>query len=305
MATDSPQWKALERARTADPSLLSSDLTLVEDSIRAFADLRDPASALELFARAWRGWLTSGRLDGGRRAAGLALAIPGSANVVPWYCRALYADGVLAFRQGDQAGSLERNNEALRVAREKRDAQGEAEALTGLARIALRDGDYERVIATATHARGVAHSAGDASFDAAPLHLLAAGVRLTKDYVRARELYRESLELNRRLQRPAGVAMEEHNLGWVSLHLGDVDAAEEHFRNASERAADPNAIAWRSLNAAGIALARGRRQEARAAYASGKEQLRALQQQADPDDRFELEWMEAALEDAARSGGAS
>jgi hypothetical protein len=49
---------------------------------------------------------------------------------------------------------------------------------------------------------------------------------LQQDYSAARELYLESLELNAALGNASSVAMEQPNLGWVELHLGNVDEAE-------------------------------------------------------------------------------
>jgi hypothetical protein len=45
-------------------------------------------------------------------------------SVPVWRARALYADGMFAFRSGDQARSRMRNEEALRLARETDDARG-------------------------------------------------------------------------------------------------------------------------------------------------------------------------------------
>src|SRR5690349_24025821 len=113
-----------------------------------------------------------------------------------WRVRALYADGMFAFRSGDEPRSRARNEEALQVARETDDTRGECDALTGLARVALRDGRYDDVVALAREARERARGAGDAEAEASPLHLEAAGVRLQRDYGAARELYIESLDLN-------------------------------------------------------------------------------------------------------------
>lgn len=299
MANDASHTLALERARSANPGWTAADVAGLEDSMRRIAEMGDAASALELFGRTWRAWLTAGAIESGRGIARLALGIPGSAEVTPWYCRALYADGLLAFRRGDNAGSLERNREALAVARETGDTQGQVEALTGLARVALRAGDYARVVALAHEARELAATVDQPALGAGPLHLQAAGVRLLEDYRAARDLYLENLELSRRLGNSAGVAMEEHNLGWVSLHLDDADAAEGHFARARQGPGDAYGRAWQTLNSAAVALLRGRVAEARDGYASGKAQLDALGQELDPDDRFEMEWMRSKLEEAA------
>src|SRR5690349_9465238 len=86
------------------------------------------------------------------------------------------------------------------------------------------------VVELASRARELAQTQGDRSAEAGPLHLHAAGVRLTGDYEGARLLYLESLELNTELGNDAWQAMELHNLGWVELHRGDLDAAAERFK---------------------------------------------------------------------------
>jgi tetratricopeptide (TPR) repeat protein len=230
----------------------------------------------------------------------IALVAPGAAAVPIWRVRALCADGVLAFRAGDQQRSRGRNEEALRIAREEGDARGECDALTGLARVALRDGRYEEVIALARQARGRARAGGEREAEAAPLHLQAAGVRLQGDYPAARELYLESLALNRELGSETWVAMEQHNLGWVELHLGDVDGAEGCFRERDARAGrDAYGDAWSELNWAAVAFARGDPGEARRRFAAGGRALEALGVALDPDDQSELDWLCRQLEAAS------
>lgn len=185
------------------------------------------------------------------------------------------------------------------MARGSGDVQGQAEALTGLARVALRAGDYHDVVALAKDALDMARASGQPALETGPRHLQAAGVRLMKDYRAARDLYLANLDLFRRLGNAAGVAMEEHNLGWVSLHLEDADVAESHFARARQAAADAYGRAWQTLNAAGLAMVRGELAEAREKYASGKAQLDALGQALDPDDRFEMDWMRSKLEKAS------
>ena len=184
-----------------------------------------------------------------------------------WRARALYGDGVLAFRSGDDDRSLRRNEEVLRVAQAAGDVRGECEALTGLARLALRDGRYQDVVALAGQGRELARAAGDREAEASPLHLQAAGVRLQAEYADARDLYLESLALNEELGSEAWQAMELDCLGWVELHLGNVVEAEARFRDRDRRlGADPYANAWRRLTWAAVAAVRGDRNEARRRY---------------------------------------
>lgn len=287
--------EALELARAGDLRRLRDDLPGLSTAVKTFAASGDSASALEVFARAWRAWMSEGALSEGAAVAAMALDASASTSSV-WRVRALYGDGLLAFREGDRERSLARNEEALSLARQTNDLRGECEALTGLARVALRDSDYRRVVELASEGRRLARDADDREAEAAPLHLQAAGVRLQGDHARARDLYLESLDLNTALGNEAWVAMEQHNLGWVELHLGDPDAAEARFDAcATTGAADAYSRAWSALNRAGVAILRGRRDEAAERYRVGKEILAEMQFKPDPDDHAELDWLASQL----------
>jgi tetratricopeptide (TPR) repeat protein len=283
-------------ARAGDLEEHDQDREAVADAVRAFASAGDAASALELVGRAWRIWFTRGELDEGSAVAAAALAAPGAEAVPVWRARVLYADGLLAFRAGDGGRSLRRNEEALQVAREAGDARGECDALTGLARVALRDGRYDEVVALAGQGRERARAARDRGAEASPLHLQAAGVRLQQDYSAARELYLESLELNAALGNASSVATEQHNLGWVELHLGKVDEAEARFRERDARTGnDAYGNAWSNLNWAAIAVARGAADEAERRFAAGTHALEELGAELDPDDQSEFDWLSGRL----------
>ena len=284
--------EVLDVARAGDLDALGAQRGDVADAVRAFVEAGDSAAALEVVGRAWRIWFSRGELDEGSAVAAKALAAPDAETVPVWCARALYADGIFAFRSGDQQRSLTRNEDALRIARGTDDARGECDALTGLARVALRDGRYRDVVALAREARDRARAVSDKAAEAAPLHLEAAGLRLQHDYVAARDLYLESLDLNAGLGNEAGVAMEQHNLGWVELHLGNVDEAQVRFRERDARTGgDAYGDAWTHLNRAALAVARGDAEEASQLLDRGKQALEKLGVALDPDDRFELDWL--------------
>jgi len=225
-----------------------------------------------------------------------ALTAPGAETAPVWRARTLYADGLFAFRSGDRRRSWERNQEALTFARTTNDARGECDALTGLARIALRDGEYGEVIELAMQARERARAAGDREAEASPLHLQAAGVRLQGQFHAARELYMESLDLNNALGNAARLPTEQHNLGWVELHLGKVDEAREWFlQRDAAGSGDAYGDAWASLNWSAVAAAQGEMAEAQRLFASGSRALDKVGGHLDPDDLAELEWLRAQL----------
>jgi len=251
--------------------------------------------AAELAASVWRLWLTSGDTTGGRELLAAALD-SGAAKPSRGRALALYGDGLLAFRAGAQAESKERNEGALEIARAVGDREAEALALVGLSRVAFRDGDNGRVRRLAREARELTHDLAPAT-GVAPLHLLAAGTRLAGELDDAARLYRESLELNRRLGDQRMVAVELHNLGHVELHRGDVAAAEESFAECLELRdeRDPYEAAMTHLNRAALAFARGEHERARDLLDRADSALADAGIVLDPDDAFEVGWLRDRL----------
>ena len=175
--------------------------------------------------------------------------------------RVLYGAHLFAFRRGEPSAVYAR--ECLQLARGLGDVRGECDGLTGLAREALRAGDYPSVAEYAAEGLRVARASGDRSSEGSPLHRCAAGTRPSGDYDRARELYLESVALGDDLGDERRKQQEFHNLGWVELHRGDVDAAERMFAERDARPGlDAMGDAWTELNRAALALVRGQREEA-------------------------------------------
>ncbi|MGH3009097.1 MAG: hypothetical protein ACRDLM_06775 [Gaiellaceae bacterium] len=82
----------------------------------------------------------------------------------------------------------------------------------------------------------------------------------------------------------------------MDLHRGDVESATRMFAERDARAGlDAMGDAWTELNQAGLALARGDRDEAERLYAAGKDKLDALGAALDPDDRCEFDWLTEQL----------
>ncbi len=254
-------------------------------------------AAVELAASVWRIW--SRRVSAAHAREILDPALQAAVDRPPTraYALGLYADGVLAFRQGKQEESRARNEAAMAAARAIGDLEAEALALVGLSRVALRAGEYERVCTLATRARAlVAGLAPSADVD--PLHLLAAGTRLLGDYDLARELYRESLALSRRLDDGFMIEVELHNLGHVEIHRGEMDSARAYFEECSERRKNtdaPYARAMERVNRAALACCEGHLKEAVRGVAEAERILSDAGIVLDPDDRFEVDWLRGRL----------
>jgi hypothetical protein len=268
----------------------------VADEVHALAKAGDGPGALARVARVWReAWFDAGDMENGAAAAAAALGAPGAGEPSVDRARVLYADHLFAFRTGDQARARARAEECLGVARAAADVRGECDGLTGLARVAFREGDFARVVEFAQAGRAKAHAAGDRAAEAGPLHLEAAGRRLGGDNLTARDLYELSLALARDLGNDGLIANELHNLGWVELHLGHVDAAESRFREFEQAASAAYHRPWVQLDRAAIASARGDAEEARARLAAGEAIIAQAGDALDPDDQYELDWLRARI----------
>lgn len=242
----------------------------------------------------WREWFDRGEFDEGAARVHEALNAPGADAPSVDRVRILYAAHLFAFRRGEPAAVYAQ--ECLDLARELGDVRGECDGLTGLAREALRAGDYPRVTEYAAEGLRKARAGGDRAAEGSPLHLYAAGTRLRGDHDRARELYLESVALGDELGDERRKQQEFHNLGWVELHRGDVDAAERMFAERDARSGlDAMGDAWTELNRAAVALARGRREDATRLFEAGKRRLDELGAALDPDDQFEFDWLSAQL----------
>lgn len=252
-------------------------------------------TTLEEAAAHWREWFDRGEFDEG--AARVKEALTTSEDRAPSVerVRVLYGAHLLAFRRGEPSGAYAQ--QCLDLARVLGDLRGECDGLTGLAREALRVGDYSQVTEYAAEGLAKARSGGDRAAEGSPLHLYAAGMRLSGDYERARELYLESVALGDELGDERRKQQEFHNLGWVELHRGDVDAAQLMFAERDARSGlDAMGDAWTDLNRAGVALLRGQREEAATLFAAGKRRLQQLGAALDPDDQFEFDWLRDQLE---------
>ena len=245
-------------------------------------------------AEHWREWFDRGDYDEGFARVEQALRAPGADMPSIDRARVLYAAHLFAFRRGQPSSTYAQ--QCLDLARELGDVRGECDGLTGLARAALRAGDYAKVAEFAAEGLSKARAAGDRRAEASPLHLYAAGTRLSGDYDRARDLYLQSVDLGDELGDEERKQQEFHNLGWVELHRGDVDAAERMFAERDARSGrDAMGDAWADINRAGVALARGDREQARALFTVGKNKLRELGAALDPDDQFEFDWVRSQI----------
>jgi tetratricopeptide (TPR) repeat protein len=186
----------------------------------------DPPAASEVAAGLWSFWWLRGHMEEGRELLERAAAIAG-----PNRPQALKGLGTIAFRQGDLEGAERAFTERSELVEDERER---VDALTDLARVALRRGDYSGVREYADRAYAAAEAVGEDETFRGPLHMRAAAARMEGRLDEARALYLESRERNERLGQEVMVAAEDHNLFYVALHSGDRDEAGRRFSSSSE-----------------------------------------------------------------------
>ena len=111
----------------------------------------------------------------------------------------LYEDALAAFRSGATSEAASMAEDLVRTSRASEDLSGEIDGLCMLARVALRQGDLKRVAMLAGEGRGLALRKKEPRLEQMPLHLEAVAARMQGDFGTARQLYKESIDLNRQL----------------------------------------------------------------------------------------------------------
>lgn len=202
-----------------------------------------------------------------------------------------YDETLAAFRRGD-------NNAAERLARadlvhaqRAQDTSGEVDALCMLARVELRRGSLGNVQKLARDACAAARTSDDERLQRMPIHLQAAEARMSGRLAEARELYRESIELNDRLGEARMAAAEHRNLAYVELHDGHLELARTLVQEARTRRAglDYAALdAYLALDDAVLAAADGDLPLAEEHLRRAMQMFDDLDVVPDPDDEAEI-----------------
>jgi hypothetical protein len=151
------------------------------DSLQAalgWALEHDQEQGLSLGAALWPYWMARGKVQEGRDWLGRVLEASEWGERTEARAKALYGAGTLAFHEKDRDPSLRFNTESLAIAREHRNLQLEADALLGLARVSLLDGNALVMQQHAQASLEAARAAGDEQRVAAAVEQLAEATRL-------------------------------------------------------------------------------------------------------------------------------
>ena len=277
----------------AEHDQLAADLGVLRD--------RDAERALLVAGIVWPYWVARGHLAEGR--AWLTELLAGTPERPPTFERtkALYGAGVLAFLQGDADGARPLLEASLGGARELGDHRLEADALIGLARVAIVDRDPvgwksepARVPTPRSWARtGVVWRR---RFTTSPRVLRRQG-----RFDESLPVYREAIERHRSLGDRRSVALELHNLGHAARQMGDSATAAERFRESLSLAVEvkhERLVGYCLLDFAGLAVDDGRADRAAWLVGASDALFAAIGAAHDPEYEEEREAVRDAAERA-------
>ena len=219
--TGSNAGKPIEQVEARSDEILAA--------IAWFIDAGRSDEALRLANAAYRLWIVKRRFEEGDRA--FTRVLESGAGDDRLRARAFLNAGFMPFWMGDDNRARSLFGRSLELARQLDDPPLIAQALGGLARVALRT-DVPEGRRLAHEALEVSDGAADEAGRSNALHLLGVGAQIAGDLPEARDWMTRRLALVRALGSDFLVASEASNLSMVERQLGNLDVAEELAREA-------------------------------------------------------------------------
>jgi tetratricopeptide (TPR) repeat protein len=201
-------------------------------AIQRFLDEGRADDAVLLARSLARFWMATGRLEEGREWFDRVLSVPDGDVVIRG--RGCVEAGLFAFWLGQNEDAAAYHREALQIGRGVGDPTVIALALTGLARIALRDGDVDEGRSLCREALTAVDGTDDRDGRSSANHVLAAAEQMAGNLELARDLMAERMSIERERGNQAAVAVEASNLSMVERQLGHLDEADARAREALE-----------------------------------------------------------------------
>jgi predicted ATPase len=234
-------------AETSAPFIKKGDKTwldkleLEHDNFRSalrWATVHDVELGLRLGVKLTRFWWTRGFTREGRSWLDALLAQAQSGEAAKYRAHALHSAGTLAWMQSDFAAAEKNHAEALEMFRHLKLEDGMADALNGLAIIAIERGELAKSRALQEETIALRKKLDDKSGLAASLSNLGLVEGQEGDLLGARAHYQEALKLQQDLGDTWGSVTTYINLAGVAYHLGEFKEAETYSRQALTIAAD-------------------------------------------------------------------
>jgi tetratricopeptide (TPR) repeat protein len=242
-------------------------------------------------------WMLTGRIPEGRAWLDRACAAADPEDVT--LPRALYENALLAFWQGDDAECRSLLARSHDVAHHFEDATGEAVALCGMARVALRDDDLDRARALCEEALVRVDGTEDRLGRSNAFHVLGVTAQMRGELDDARGYMNRRLALARELGNVSAVASEANNLSMVERQAGNLDMATELALEAleiSDRRGDEWMVPYELSSLAAIAAARGDFERAAKLLGAAAGMMERMGTAWPPDEKphFERTWSATA-----------
>jgi tetratricopeptide (TPR) repeat protein len=216
-------------SREAISRLTSLDSDVDEAIGVLAADDLEPAFALIGAMREY--WVLMGRQASALELVATVLDQGAAAPPTRERAAALVCAGTLAFFGGENDRAAGYHSDALALARALGDAGITADALIGLARVAMQREMYGEMRRHAKASAATARKLGDDARLAVAIHHDAVGADLEGD-ADGKELHLETLEIERSLGNQRGIALELLNLGLVALNGLQAGEARRRLREA-------------------------------------------------------------------------
>ena len=230
------------------------------DQLRSAFELlldEDPAAALQMAVGVVGFWTLSSRIPEGRDWLDRACAAVDPDD--PTLARALYENALLAFWQGEDETTRALLDRSVDTAQRLGDPTGEAVALCGMARVALRDEDLDRARRLCEDALNRVEGTDDRLGRSNALHVLGVTAQMRGDLQEAARFMNRRMEIARELDNLASIVSEAANLSVVERQLGHLDRATElalESLRISERRGDEWMLPYQLNSLAGIAAAK-------------------------------------------------
>jgi len=246
-------------------------------------------------------WMATKRLDEGSAWFDRSLRSPGGEDSLRG--QALFQAGLLVFWTGDDDRASALHSRALEIGRQLGDPTITAQALTGLARIALRS-DVAEARRLCREALAVTEGTADRLGRSNAVHVLGVAAQMTGDFLEARQFMTERLALARELGSFAAISMEASNLSMVERQLGNLDRADALAREALaifKQREDEWAFPYGLNSLAAVATERAELERAATLVGAAEAMMKAQGAAWPPDERPHYERTVATLTDAMGS----
>jgi tetratricopeptide (TPR) repeat protein len=268
-------------------------------ALQWFIDERRTDEALRLAIALAPLWMQRNRLQEGEAWFDKALAVEGGSDRIRG--NAYFQAGLLAFWPGDDERASELHGQALAIGRRTGDPTVTAQALTGLARVAVRSGnaaDIKEARWLCREALSITEGTDDRTGRSNAIHVLGVLAQMAGDFEEARTLMNQRIAEARETGNAATISSEAGNLSMVERQLGNLDAAEALAREALEidhKRGDEWAMPYKISGLAAVSTDRGNFD--RAATLIGAAEAMMEREKADwpPDERPHYERMLARL----------